>query len=182
MRMGIVNLYKRFINVSRIFMIKNINKNIQLAYSNKVHKTVLFSLVGGGVIKIGNGNDFLQGVSLMTYGGSIEIGDRCSINPYCILYGHGGLKIGNDVLIAGHCLIIPANHIFSNKEVPINTQGETKKGIRIEDDVWIGSGCSILDGVIIGKGAVIAAGSVVNSNVDPFTVYAGVPAKKIKNR
>jgi acetyltransferase-like isoleucine patch superfamily enzyme len=99
------------------------------------------------------------------------------------LYGHGkGLVIGNNVLIAGHCLIIPANHIFTRKDIPINKQGTESKGIIIEDDVWIAAGCQILDGVTIGKGAIIAAGSVVNKSVDAYSIVGGVPAVFIKSR
>jgi acetyltransferase-like isoleucine patch superfamily enzyme len=86
------------------------------------------------------------------------------------------------VRIAANTTIIPANHNFSNLEKPIRKQGLTKEGIKIEDDVWIGSGCRILDGVKIGKGAVIGAGSVVTSSVPSNTVYGGVPAKHIKDR
>ncbi|SDS84115.1 acyltransferase [Winogradskyella sediminis] len=54
------------------------------------------------------------------------------------------------------------------------------KPIIVEDEVWIGCGATILQGVVIGKGAVIAAGSVVNKNVPPKSLYGGVPAKLIK--
>ncbi|MFM6860620.1 MAG: DapH/DapD/GlmU-related protein [Dolichospermum sp.] len=52
----------------------------------------------------------------------------------------------------------------------------------MEDDVWIGSGCQILDGITIGKGAIIGAGSVVTKDVEPYSVVAGVPSKLIKRR
>ncbi|MCK7515996.1 MAG: acyltransferase [Desulfobacterales bacterium] len=72
--------------------------------------------------------------------------------------GDGGLTIGNNVRIAAHTVIIPANHVFDDVNIPIRKQGLSKKGIVIEDDVWIGSGVKILDGVVIGKGCVIGAG------------------------
>ena len=167
----------------------------KILFSNKkngnviIHKTVKFfgnvtldTKLGGGTITIGENSEIMYGVIMMTYGGSITIGKNCSINPYTVLYGHGNLVIGNNVLIAGHCLIIPANHVFSDLNKPISEQGETRKGIIIEDNVWIGSGCRILDGVTIGEGAIIAAGAVVNKNVNPNTIVGGVPAKIIKNR
>ncbi|WP_377161567.1 acyltransferase [Mucilaginibacter terrae] len=52
----------------------------------------------------------------------------------------------------------------------------------IEDDVWVGYGTTIMSGVTIKTGSIIAAGSVVTKDVEPFSIYAGVPAKKIKNR
>lgn len=157
-------------------------KNLYLGRAVRLYPNVILDTGYGGSITIGNGTELLYGVILMTYGGHIKIGTNCSINPYTVLYGHGNLTIGNNVLIAGHTLIIPANHIFDSMDIPIAKQGETRKGIVIEDNVWIGSGCRILDGVTIGSGAVIAAGAVVNKNVDPNTVVGGVPARLIKNR
>lgn len=58
----------------------------------------------------------------------------------------------------------------------------TKGGINIGSDVWIGDGCYILSGVTIGHGACIAANSVVTKNIEPYAVYAGSPARKIKMR
>ena len=115
-------------------------------------------------------------------GGRIELGSMNSVNPYCVLYGHGGLITGDYVRIAAHTVIVPANHVFEDPDRPIARQGLTKKGIRIGRDVWIACGCCILDGVEIGDGSVIAAGAVVNSSVAPFSVVAGVPAKVIKMR
>ncbi|RZJ66074.1 MAG: acyltransferase [Flavobacterium sp.] len=136
----------------------------------------------GGIIEVGKKTELLHGSLLMAYGGKITIGENCSINPYTVLYGHGGLTIGNNVLIASHCVIIPSNHNFDDISIPINHQGETKKGISISDDVWIGAGCRILDGVTIGKGAIIAAGAVVNKDVPEYAIMGGVPAKLIRMR
>jgi acetyltransferase-like isoleucine patch superfamily enzyme len=79
-------------------------------------------------------------------------------------------------------MIIPANHRFDDLERPIHEQGLTRKGIRVEDDVWIGSGSVILDGTVIGAGSVVAAGSVVRGDVAPGEIVGGVPAKRIGNR
>jgi acetyltransferase-like isoleucine patch superfamily enzyme len=115
-------------------------------------------------------------------GGCIELGKMNSVNPYCVLYGHGGLTTGDYVRIAAHTVIIPASHVFEDPDRPIARQGLTKKGIRIGRDVWIACGCRILDGVEIGNGSVIAAGAVVNRDVIPYSVVGGVPAKVIKMR
>lgn len=137
---------------------------------------------GRGRIEIGKDGIVGPYSMLMTYGGSIAIGDRVSINPFCILYGHGGLKIGSDVLIAAHVTIIPANHKFDRTDVIIRKQGESRLGIEIGDDVWIGTGARILDGVTIGTGSVVAAGAIVKDDVPPYTIVAGVPARPIKQR
>ena len=79
-------------------------------------------------------------------------------------------------------MIIPSNHNFEDINKPIREQENISKGITIEDNVWIGHGCSILDGVNVGKGSVIAAGSVVNKSIPQFSVAGGVPAVVIKKR
>lgn len=157
-------------------------KNVKIGYGNKFYRGVLLDNRLGGFIHIGDCNEFLFNVLLLTYGGSIRIGNNCSINPCTIIYGHGGTTIGNNVLIAGQCMLIPANHIFTSTNIPISKQGESRKGIIIEDDVWIGAGCTILDGVTIGKGSIVGAGSVVTKDVCSYTIIAGVPAHFIKNR
>lgn len=135
-----------------------------------------------GYIQIGHNFELHSYVKLSTYGGFIEIGDDCSCNEFCVLYGHGGLKIGNSVRIGAHTVIIPASHRYSDLDKPIRLQGETRKGIIIEDDVWSGAGVIILDGVTIGSGCVIGAGSVVTKSIPPNSVAVGVPAKVIKTR
>lgn len=156
--------------------------NIQISSSAIISKKANLSIINGGSIYIESNtviNDYAQ---LHTYGGSIVIGKNVSIQIFCILYGHGGLKIGNDTRIAAQTIIIPANHIFKHKNKLIRTQGETKLGIFIGDNVWIAAGCKILDGVSIGNGAVIGAGSVVTKSIPEYAIAYGSPAKIIKYR
>lgn len=134
-------------------------------------------------LEIGDRGHIMPYAMLMTHpGGHIRLGQNCSVNPFTILYGHGGLEIGNDVRIAAHTVIVPANHVFSDPNVPIRLQGLTKQGIVIGDDVWIGANCVILDGCHIGSGSVIAAGTVLSTSVPPRSVVAGVPGRVIKSR
>lgn len=149
---------------------------------SKISSDSTVKSVGGGSIDIGKRCEIHAGVMILTYGGNIEIGDDCSINPYTIIYGHGGLKIGNKVRIAAHCTIIPANHVFSDPDIPIMHQGLTCEGISIEDDVWIGTGVRVLDGVTVAQGTVVAAGAVVTKSFPPYTILAGVPARAIGSR
>lgn len=153
----------------------------------EIHNTAIVGKVkwnhtGGGSIRIGKNTVISDWVYILPYGGFIEIGENCSINAFCHINGNGGLKIGNNVRIAANSVIIPSNHRFDNPSIPIIDQGEIKKGIFIEDDVWIGAGTIILDGVMIGKGSVVGAGSVVTKSVPPMTVVAGVPATTIRQR
>ncbi len=135
-----------------------------------------------GKIKIGAETMIREGAILQTYGGDIVIGNKSAINPYCILQGNGNITIGNSTLIAAGVKIFSANHIYADGNSLIQTQGESRRGVSIGNDVWIGAGCIILDGVNIRDGAVIAAGAVVAADVPEKAVAAGVPAKIIKYR
>lgn len=116
--------------------------------------------------------------------GDVVIGDRVNINPHCVLYSGNGIRIGNDTLIAAGTSIVPANHAIADLERPIRGQGfaASKGGVIIDQDVWIGTNVSILDGVTIGRGAVVAAGAVVTGPVDAWAIVAGVPARQIGSR
>lgn len=159
------------------------SKNIALGSNVVIEKyTRLIANGDSAEISIGD-NTYMQSyVLLKTNGGKIKIGKDCTINDYSVLYGHGGLIIGNDVHISTHVIIVPMNHIYKNPNISISKQGESKKGVIIEDDVWIGVNAVILDGVRIGKGCVVGAGAVVTKSIPPFSVVAGVPAKVIKKR
>jgi acetyltransferase-like isoleucine patch superfamily enzyme len=133
-------------------------------------------------IKIGNNTVINDYCMLLTYGGYIKIGEFCNINPFSILYGHGGLTIGNNVLIAAQTVMIPANHGFLRRDIPIMSQPHTLEGIAIEDDVWIGTGVKILDGCTVGTGTIIGAGTVLTKSVPPYSIVAGVPGKVIRER
>ncbi|OGR07510.1 MAG: hypothetical protein A2511_12265 [Deltaproteobacteria bacterium RIFOXYD12_FULL_50_9] len=111
--------------------------------------------------------------------GFIHIGKDSSIGQSTILYGNGGLTIGNQVMIAGQCFIVASSHNFKNPDVPIKHHGFTARGITIGDNVWIGAGAKILDGVTIGNGAIIGANAVVHRSVAPGIRVGGVPAREL---
>ena len=111
--------------------------------------------------------------------GDVVIGDKVTVNSGCILYTGNGITIGNHVLIAANCVFSPVNHEYRRKDILIKDQRfkKTRGGIIIEDDVWIGAGCVILDGSIIRKGAVVGAMSLVRDEIDEYTIVGGNPLK-----
>lgn len=133
-------------------------------------------------IEIGDNTKIMPYAKIIPQQGLIKIGENCTIQYGCLLYGIGGLSIGNNTRIAAHTIITPMNHIFDDPNVLICQQGETARGISIGNDVWVGGNVKILDGVSIGDGSVIGAGSVVVKDIPPYMIAVGVPAKVIKKR
>lgn len=149
------------------------------------HAIIEDSKIGSNVI-IGGGCMIDAFVLIRPVGGTgdIRIGERCYINCGSVLYSGNGISIGNDVLIAPNCTLSASNHEFRRKDLTIYNQrfAAGKGGVVIEDDVWIGSNCSILDGATIRKGAVIGANSLVNKEIPPYAICYGSPAKVVGYR
>jgi acetyltransferase-like isoleucine patch superfamily enzyme len=136
----------------------------------------------GGLIKLGKYTIIDRGVLFRAYGGEIELGSYSTVGPYSCLYGGGILSIGSFVRIGPNVCIASSNHVFERLDLPIAKQGMRGLGIHIGDDVWIGAGAILLDGISVGTGSVIGAGSVVTKNVAEYSVVAGVPATLIRLR
>lgn len=162
-------------------MLKAIFKKIWLIYLKKVKWR-----------KYTFGENFHTGRSVTLWAKHfIEIGD----NVYLGRYTQIGCDtiIDNYVLIGSYVSIIGRyDHNYQQIGVPIRSASQIRdstykwKGIEtkvhIRDDVWIGHRSIILSGITIGRGSIIAAGSVVTKNVEPYSIYAGVPAKRIGPR
>lgn len=142
--------------------------------------------VRGTKIIIGANSQIFDFVVIRCVGGTgdIVIGEHCYINPHCTLFSGSGIKLGNNVLVAPGCSIVPANHAIARTDIPIRQQGfmPSRGGVVIEDDVWIGSNVVILDGAYIEAGAVIGAGSLVSGRVTGNAIWAGNPIRMIKPR
>jgi acetyltransferase-like isoleucine patch superfamily enzyme/ubiquinone/menaquinone biosynthesis C-methylase UbiE len=143
-------------------------------------------------ITIGDNSHIRGQLLIFGHGGQITIGDYCYVGRNTYIWSGSRIKIGNRVLISHNC------NIFDNDTHPLDPQkrhaqfrqiietGQPKdvdlndEDITIEDDALIGANATVLKGVTIGNGAVVAAGSVVNKDVEPFAIVAGNPAKLIR--
>ncbi len=116
--------------------------------------------------------------------GDLVVGEWCVINSGCVLYTGNGIHIGNQVAIAANCTFAPVNHAYQDRSRPIREQGfmPSKGGIVVEDDVWIGANCVLLDGCTLRRGCVVAAGSIVRGEVAAYTVVAGQPLRVVGQR
>ena len=114
----------------------------------------------------------------------VKIGTKASINSNVMINarGKGKIIIGNNVLIGPNVVLRSNNHSFETSKIPVIDQGMNEGEILINDDVWIGSNAVVLPNCKIGKGVIIAAGAVVTSDVESYSIVGGVPAKLIKKR
>ena len=114
--------------------------------------------------------------------GRISIGDDSWVGSHCSILGNGDVSIGNNVMVASLCAINTVSHYTDRLDIPMSEQGVYCDPVIIEDDVWIGIGAIILQGVRIGRHSVIAAGAVVNRDLPPNSVAMGVPARVKSDR
>jgi acetyltransferase-like isoleucine patch superfamily enzyme len=138
-----------------------------------------FLLIQGG--KIGKRITYYPGIKI-GYAKKLKIGNDVDLAWGVIITAQGGVEIGDRTLIGYRTQILSANHIIPENHKQIFRSGHVLSKVIIENDVWIGANCVILPGVKIGEGAVIAAGSVVTKDVEPFFIVGGIPAKQIKIR
>lgn len=180
-----------------LFRMLGIKFGKRMAVYNKIY------FIGYGNVEIGDDFIFTSGdcinpicrnirgaIYTMTSEAKIVIGDRVGISSAC-LWAKEKICIGNDVNIGGDCIIIdndahPHDYVKRRaaflKEEGVEMYYKTipSSPILIDDDVWIGARCIILKGVHIGARSIIAAGSVVASNIPSDCVAGGNPARVIR--
>jgi acetyltransferase-like isoleucine patch superfamily enzyme len=135
-----------------------------------------------GKISLGSRAQLCQGVILDSWGGDITILDNVFIGPYTVIYGHGGVKVGQNSLISMHCRILSSNHTIPEQNISIRSQPDILLPTAIGEDVWLGAGVTVLGGVRIGDGCVVGAGAVVAKDLPPYSIAMGVPAKVVRMR
>ena len=153
---------------------------IEIAATAKVSLLAdLEDSVRGSRIVVGAGSVIDAFVKFKPAGGKgdIIIGEDCVINSGCVFYTGNGITVGCNSIIASNCTLAPVNHEYLKADVPIRRQGfrPSKGGILIEEDVWIGANCVLLDGAILRQGVVVAASSVVRGELESYGIYAGNP-------
>lgn len=135
-----------------------------------------------GDVHLQAGARLLRGACLEARGGRIIVGTTVFIGQYAVIYGQGGVTIGDNALISMHCRILSSNHAIPASGVPIRSQPDTLLPTTIGADVWLGAGVTVLGGVTIGDGCVVGAGSVVSRDLPPNSIAVGVPARVVRSR
>ncbi len=146
-----------------------------------VHGNVLEALREGR-LEIGAQTLLEPGVWLTAPGRArIRIGSGTFLNLGVMVAAVELVQIGDHCMFANGCFVTDGNHRFDDPEKPVPWQGFTTKGpTRIGDNVWCGAGVVVTSGVTIGERSVIGANSVVTSDIPPFSIAAGAPAKVLR--
>jgi acetyltransferase-like isoleucine patch superfamily enzyme len=160
----------------------SVGRNVIIADYVNLNALSTNGIVLGDNVTISQNSILIGSGVIRNKGVGITIGNNTGINARAYLGGQGGINIGNDVIIGPDVKIFSENHIFSSIDIIIKNQGESRKGVIIEDNCWIGAGAIILDGVRLGKGTIVAAGSVVTKSFATNLIIGGVPASIIKER
>lgn len=111
---------------------------------------------------------------------NVSIGVGTFVNYRCVFNsGGGGIVIGRNCNIAMDVKFITSTHEIGG---PDRRAGRPSgEPIRVGDGVWLGVAAILLPGVAVGSGAIVAAGAVVTHDVEPNSIYAGVPARKVRD-
>ena len=111
----------------------------------------------------------------------IHIKNHVDVGHNVFISANNYVEIGNNVIMAPYVFITDHDHGFYQTDLNLHDQPLTEGGKTIiKDNVFLGTKCSIMKNVTIGKHSVVAANSVVTKNVPAFSVVAGIPAKVIK--
>ncbi|WP_438482695.1 acyltransferase [Oleiharenicola lentus] len=135
-----------------------------------------------GRIELKEGCTLLRDVVLYPYGGSIRLGAHVHLGVGVVVYGHGGVEIGEHSLVAPHCRIFSSNHTVPENTELIRSKPDMLLPTKIGRDVWLGAGVTVLGGVCIGDGCVVGAGSVVTKDLPAGTIAHGIPATVQRQR
>jgi len=147
-----------------------------------VHGNVLEALRAGR-LQIGPQVLLEPGVWLTCPGDArITIGGGTFLNLGVQVAAMALVEIGEHCMFANGCFVTDADHRFDDPEIPVPWQGFTTKGpTRIGDNVWCGANVVVTGGVRIGERCVIAANSVVTTDIPAFSIAAGAPARVVKS-
>jgi acetyltransferase-like isoleucine patch superfamily enzyme len=119
---------------------------------------------------------------LRAHQGQITLGAKVVMGRDNVVNSYLDVEVGDASLLADWIYICDFDHRYERLDVPIKDQGIITSPVRIGTDVWIGEKATVLRGVDVGQGAIVASHGVVNRDVPPFAIVAGIPARVVRSR
>jgi maltose O-acetyltransferase len=168
--LGIVFLLFNTIDMRYFFYLPHVSQFLEKA------RTLLLRRLGA---KIGR-NSYVRYGLFITNPRLLKMGENSKIGIRTELFLYAPLNIGNNVEIGSDLIVHTSDHNFSDPNLPLCKQGGIPQPVTIGSNVYIGSRVTILSGVGIDDYVIVAAGSVVTSDLESGFIYGGVPAKRIK--
>ncbi len=133
-------------------------------------------------IDVGNGVFLGRGTILSCKDGDIVLGDHTNLGFHCEIFSGSTVVVGRHGLFAAQAYLVGGGHEFEAHEVAVVDQPRVSRGIALGDDVWLGTGAKVLDGVRVGSHVVVGANAVVNTDLPDGAIAAGVPARVLRRR
>jgi acetyltransferase-like isoleucine patch superfamily enzyme len=133
-------------------------------------------------ITVGSGVFLGRGTILSCKDGDIVLGDHVNIGFYSEIFSGSSVTVGAYGLFAAYTYLVGGGHEYDRSGVPVVEQGRQSKGIALGENVWLGAGVKVMDGVRIGRDVVVGAGGVVTEDLPAGVVAVGVPARVVRRR
>ena len=133
-------------------------------------------------ITVGNGVFLGRGTILSCKDGDIVLGDHVNIGFHSEIFSGSSVTVGSHGLFAAYTYLVGGGHEFERVDVPVIEQERSSKGIVLGENVWLGTGAKVLDGVRIGRNVVVGANGVVTEDLPDGAVAVGIPARVVRMR
>jgi len=133
-------------------------------------------------IDVGRGAFLGRGTILSCKDGDITLGDHANLGFHCEVFSGSSVTVGAHALFAAQVYLVGGGHEFEGRDAAVIDQPRTSRGIVLGDNVWLGTGAKVLDGIRIGSHAVVGANAVVNEDLPDGAIAAGVPARLLRLR
>jgi acetyltransferase-like isoleucine patch superfamily enzyme len=133
-------------------------------------------------IDVGRGVFLGRGTILSCKDGDIALGDHANLGFHCEIFSGSSVTVGAHALFAAQVYLVGGGHEFESRDAAVVDQPRTSRGIVLGDNVWLGTGAKVLDGIRIGSHAVVGANAVVTADLPEGAIAAGVPARVLRLR
>lgn len=158
----------------------NKSANIKVISKGKGRIAPTALIIGSGTIILGDKSHIRDYAVIEMDNGTLTLGDRSVIGYHTVIQCSGNMEIGNGTLIGPHCMLLASTHAIGSR--PMVETPLIRSTLRLGDNVWIGSHCTIDHGIELGNNSILGANSFLNKSIPENEVFVGSPAKYLKTR